>query len=382
MLKIIPMFLLLLTLIACQEPASNGNDDPNDQEPISEEGRLFERGVFGESQFYEYAPAFFEDENGIRHIYYCTNRLEGNITDYIGYRTGEQQPDGSWVYSEPEFVLDSTPDTWDSRHVCDPAVVKGQFGYHGETYQYLMAYLGCVTSNNQENMVGLAVAMEPGGPWIKVEEINPIAEYERNTDPDVMHRFQWGYGQPALLSIDRASRVILAYTFGNGLRTGTIIERWDFSDLLNPVLEEERIMTERGLVNLLGGQDFANNADFIYDPETDRVYMVTEDHPHDSEYPDFITTSLKVVFMHGNGGEPGNVLFNPEGRSWNEIAKINHSVTGFDRNHNSGFLRDPYGWILESGTLPVAYTSSNLSFSLWHNLSQYRLHMHIIEVDE
>ena len=86
----------------------------------------------------------FIDENGNRHVYYCTNRDEGNITDYVGYRTASYTEKGGWDWSEMEIVLGPTQGTWDQRHTCDPSIVKGEFSYKGEQYNYLMAFLGSI----------------------------------------------------------------------------------------------------------------------------------------------------------------------------------------------------------------------------------------------
>lgn len=80
-------------------------------------------------------------------------------------------------------------------------MIKGEFTYQEEKYSYLMAYLGCVTSDNTKNEVGLAVAKAPEGPFIKIES-NPICHYELNDNKG----FQWGYGQPSMVSMDKKER--------------------------------------------------------------------------------------------------------------------------------------------------------------------------------
>lgn len=64
-----------------------------------------------------------------------------------------------------------------------------------------MAYLGCVTSDNTSNEVGLAVSKTPAGPWIKLGS-NPFCDYELNGNAG----FQWGYGQPSLVSVDKKDK--------------------------------------------------------------------------------------------------------------------------------------------------------------------------------
>ena len=133
--------------------------------------------------FYNYCPTIFE-EDGVRHIYYCANKKHGNVTDYVAYRKGVKDETGRFIYSDIQYVLEPTENSWDSRHVCDPSVVKGEFTYNQENYNYLMAYLGCVTSDNTSNEVGLAVSKSPEGPWIKVGD-GPFCDYELNDNSNI-----------------------------------------------------------------------------------------------------------------------------------------------------------------------------------------------------
>lgn len=263
--------------------------------------------------FYNYCPTIFE-EDGVRHIYYCANKKHGNVTDYVAYRKGVKDETGRFIYSDIQYVLEPTENSWDSRHVCDPSVVKGEFTYNQENYNYLMAYLGCVTSDNTSNEVGLAVSKSPEGPWIKVGD-GPFCDYELNDNSG----FQWGYGQPSLVSVDRKSEILLFYTVGDGKSTYEVVERWNLKDLNNPQMVSDgskRVIT-RGLKNLNGLQDYISNADYAYDPTSGRIYMIKDDHPspdganvsssatiyyleEDFENPDFIQDihcSMSLVIL-------------------------------------------------------------------------------------
>ncbi len=114
--------------------------------------------------YYNYCPSVMELEDGSRYTYYCTNGTSGNITDYIAVRKGTPNGDGSYAWGAEKTVLAPTAGTWDSRHVCDPSVIAGEFSYNGTEYSYLMAYLGCDTDFNN-NEIGLAVANSPEGPF-------------------------------------------------------------------------------------------------------------------------------------------------------------------------------------------------------------------------
>ena len=54
---------------------------------VGEVKMLFDDGTIGETQRYNYCPSYFI-ENNVAHVFYCTNKDEGNVTDYVGYRRG------------------------------------------------------------------------------------------------------------------------------------------------------------------------------------------------------------------------------------------------------------------------------------------------------
>ena len=151
----------------------NKVDNPNNIVPTKKEDfipevgevkLLFEHGTIGESKYYDYCPSIFI-ENNESHVYYCTNKDEGNVTDYVGYKNGKIINDKVVYPSEMNYALThGEHGSWDSRHACDPSVIKGEFKFHNETYNYLMAYLGCVPSDCTLNETGIAVSKSPSGP--------------------------------------------------------------------------------------------------------------------------------------------------------------------------------------------------------------------------
>lgn len=340
---------------------------------------------------YNYCPAAFE-ENGIRHIYYCTNTKARDVTDSIGYRTAEFI-DGAWRYSGETIVLEHTKYWvgWDTVHVCDPDVIKGIFAYKGETYFYLMAYLGCTTTNNQNNEIGLAVAREPGGPFIKVDEINPIVSFVRDTStPQRNALFQWGVGQAALISIDKAGQVLLLYTNGRVDGTYLMCERWDFSNLDQPrhLGDDWRSqVTNAGLLGRDRGYSSLSNADAVYDAASGSVYLVADGWPcyiegvDEPGEPTFINSTVRVLrYTPAVTPEELSTLTFARG-AWEQVALITSADTGFPRNHNPGLVHDPYGWALSPDTLDVLYSVSEVmqpSNSLW----TYRIHRITVDLSQ
>lgn len=327
----------------------------------SDSGQMFFEDEF--ARIYNYCSSIFYEDDSTAYAYYCSNKDDGNITDYIAFRKGVKI-NGEWYWSEKQLVLSPTENTWDSRHTCDPAVIKGEFLYNGENYNYLMTYLGCVTSNNMRNEVGLAVAKQPQGPWIKCDSINPIAKFpeEYNT---------WGYGQPSLVNIDKKGKVLLFYTAGLPTKTCSMVERWDFSNLSQPKLEARGEVPVKGwMYNDGSGTGFISNADFAYDSYSGNFYMIADSRPFTSpNQPSFVAEKSTVAYISGNLKDTTvGAVFGKTDAKWTKVFDIDYEKSGYHRNHNCCIMRDAYGWFDSSNGIEIAYTMSELDYpdlSLW-----------------
>jgi|GEM_PF-284092 len=353
----------------------------------TESGQVnFNDQLFGDDineNFYNYCPSIMIEGNDTMHIWYCSNEISGNVTDFIAYRKGKLTADGKWTFTEKKLVLSAGRDgEWDSRHACDPTVVKGKFEYNGENYNYLMAYLGCLTSNGAINEVGVAVAKKPEGPWVKYGG-NPIANFRTSIE---FNSSSWGYGQPSLVSVDRQGKVILFYTKGITSGTFTYAEMWDLSNLNAPVKMKEGKLADGGEIEVL------NNADFAYDPVSGNFYCIKEDHIAGGWYPDdggvnWIggSVSLFCAGMKSTDEYVGDSLFAQA--PWTKVTTVGKALTGFARNHNAGLVTDEYGWLMYGDRIPVVYTMSMLKTDFpdweaggqWPALHTYRLHGIVLE---
>lgn len=312
------------------------------------------------SGIYNYCPSVMQTEDGKRYVYYCTNKNSYNVTDYIGCREGIKQPDGSYVYGEETLVLSPTANTWDARHTCDPSVIGGKFTLGGETYTYLMAYLGCTSSDNQDNEIGFAVAKSPTGPFVKIAD-TPTVAYTHTGDA-----WQWGVGQASLVSADKAGQVYVFYTEGTATRTHEFADLWDFSDASAPIRLSHTDLKTTGLKNLNGNGEYIANADFAYDPTSNSFYMATDAHPYPSDTPDYIAGSFRVAYFDGKD------LTAPR---WKELEVIGAAETNRARNHNVGLVRDLYGHLPLGHALTVIYTgNTDGANALW----DYRLYEYTI----
>ncbi len=379
----------LLASITLLAVGCGGNNAPIDQEPqefipkVGEVRKLFDHGTAGESRFYNYCPSVFI-ENNKQYVYYCTNKDEGNVTDYIGYREGTISDD-KINYTDVQYTLEhGSLGNWDSRHACDPSVIKGKFQFHGENYSYLMAYLGCITSDCTLNDTGIAVSKTPNGPWVKCDfktdgttKINPVVSCEELGITGNL----WGTGQPSLVSVDGEGRVLLFTTIGAASGTYTNLREYDFSNIDEYVKIRERTkITTVGIRAGRTGADIINNADFAYDVESRRILMVKGRQPFgsDNKSPGIVADTLDVYYIDDTEGtNVGDVLFagNNTDKQWKLIASIGQNETGFLRNHNAGLITDEYGHYIDNGRIGVAFTRSDEGQSSnWSYLCTYRIY--------
>ncbi len=364
------------------------------KQPVDFQSILFGEDV-SQSKKFNYCPAIITetDDEGreVMHIWYCTNKDDGVIMDHIGYRTGVQQADGKWLFSDEEIVLAPTDGTWDGRHTCDPAVIKGEFKMQGETYHYLMAYLGCTTEDYQKNETGLAVAKDIGGPWVKVDNLNPIVPWYDDGDEATEQgkyeswmgtdRIYWGTGMPSLLSVDGKGEIILLY---QSTYRGTGIRRIDLSDLDNPVVKYTTSLSSSGIQNSTGRGCSIGIPDFAFDKETGRLYVVSvtnEKNPADVTLTRVNSHSM-VAYVDGLADmEAVSAALESGVYSWNMVGYVGPAETGWERNHNPGMVRDSYGCIPDSSQVGVVVATGHNSWNN-ENIFTYRLHGWIFPIQK
>lgn len=298
--------------------------------------------VVEQQQKYSYCPIGIDLGGSVR-TFYCENKDSGVISDHI-YTS---------CNGSKNIVLSPGSD-WDCVHVCDPSVIEGNFSYEGTQYRYLMAYLGCNTTDCQNNQIGLAVSNSLELGWVRVYNA-PFIGF--NYDDNHSDCFQWGVGQPSLVSVDNGGTVAIFYTQGTWNLTSELVEVWDLSNLDNPV------NLGKATVSNSGTGDFISNADYCYDINSGTLYMVSDVHPFSSGVLGNIADSSRVCSTSVNLADVNSMA----NCSWSVIKVIDSSDTGHDKNHNAGFIRDSFGHV--SGTPSVLCTtadelSDNIS-SLW-----------------
>lgn len=302
---------------------------------------------------YNYAPAIIRTDEA-EYAWWCQNPEPYQVTDHIFF--AKRPLGGDW---EPRrsVLAPGQPGEWDSEHVCDPAVVAGEFRYDGDVYRYALFFLGTDQRDNNHNQLGVAFANSLDGPWLKYAG-NPIVTAQTDV---------WGVGQPAVTSIDGKGRLLLFYSVGSRWRTFVARREVDFSDMARPVLGPAEDVVEAGLTTRDGSPAILHNVDVAYDPGRDRFFMVLPRHPFDPELPSFVESELQLASMKAEG------VWQKKG-AWQVIGGVTPADTGYPRNHNAGLVRTEYGALPDPHRLEVVFAAAETG-DRW--LWSYRLH-HVV----
>lgn len=368
--------LAALLMFSCLGACDETEKVPEGYTMETADGRMFEPAS---SRMYNYCSSVIVNDTCDKaDMWYCSNYSNGADGDYIFYRTG-LKVNGTWCWSQPSVALShGEAGAWDSSGVCDPSVIKGEFLYDGENYPYLMAYLGGDEAGNFGCAFGFAVAKEKQGPWVKIEteDLCPVLDvyelYPNVSNMEAAHL--WGTGQPCVMSVDKKGKILLFYTKHHLTgEWGQVVERWDMSDLNNPVQEFSYDIANTGLKRHSGhtASDVITNADFMYDPVRQVMYVGTDVHPFgaaagfdDDSYPDNIPRTARVAFTDMSMEETmlGDTFKALQGGVvWTDLLQIDKEKTGYGRNSNMSFFRDEYGWMPQKDKIEIGYTTSNTS---------------------
>lgn len=308
-------------------------------------GTILEKNLNTEKLFgdmeerYNYCPTVIQLSRTSRYIFYCANKDSGIIRDHIYYRKGIYNK-GKWTWGTKSLALSPSIGGWDSIHVCDPDVVKGEFRYDGHTYNWAMFYTGCDTLDNTHNQIGIAFSDSLDGPWIKWSG-NPLISYPRDK--------WWGVGQPSVVSLDEKGQILLFYTRGDGNGTRMVWRKIDLSNMSSLSISEETTLLRSGLSEADGSIAILHNGALAYDREKDKLYLVRDKYYFDGKSPDFISSELEVAVTEKQN------IFNFSG-PWKVLFNITPSVSGKPRNHNACIVKDSFGYVPNKGYIEVAYT--------------------------
>jgi hypothetical protein len=283
----------------------------------------------GGAGHYNYAPSFIQDDYGIIYGFLCQNRDPFKIVDYIYLYKGIPTPNGiKWQPGTEVLAPSDAP--WDNCHVCDPDVREFHCVWHGETYNYIMTYLGVDQWDCNHNQIGLAVAKAIEGPWIKIPK--PLIPYEDRT--------KWGVGQSTTIVKDSTTVQIFYHsTTDNGPYCMREVKLDDLDNI--------KLGPELPVPNLRSNSFPAFSKRYMYVVEEKRDYT-------DATIPTWVGNICSLSFAPISA----NIL--SKNNIWTEIGRVDPSLSHFPRNHNPGILTDTRGYIPDDNQLITFFTVSVL----------------------
>lgn len=321
MIKYWVLFFILPFLWGCQsgETKAPGMLSPQVQ---------YELG--GGAGYYNYAPSVIEDQYKIRYAFVCQNRDPFKIIDYVYLFKGIPTETG-YVWQPGTRIVDPSETGWDHIHICDPDVREFTTHYNGETYSWIMTYLG-VDQWFNHNQIGLAISKSIEGPWLKFDG-NPLVSYEDTT--------KWGVGQSTSIVLDSTTiRLFYHSTLVKG--KNFVYRDIKLNDLDNIVLGEEKYIP-----------GMSSNS---YPAFSENYMFIVSEEWRKEDYQEGIPTwvgnysTLRVLPIDQDLSSPVD--------EWTEIGHVGPGQSGFPRNHNPGILTDSKGYMLNEKELIIYFTTA------------------------
>ena len=288
--------------------------------------------VVGRYGRYDYSPSVIQSGD-VQQFWWCGQAHNpvntSQDTDTILYESINTSTN---VSSNPVVVLAETPGAWDSAYTCNPKVVRGSFVNplgNGQTYSYVMYYVGTALAQGTENSIGAAFSLD-GIHWIKYPQ--PVI---RSTSANV-----YGVGQLAVYNSDQQGGIWLFYE--DDTPTSVHIKATSTDGIHFAV---QGTLTTNGLD--------PNNpqptwGDMAYDSSNKVWYAVFNLPFRDPVTTGFVnatTTPDNIEY-----GQYGVQLYRIADGSllsgvtpWQLLKTVDTNSTGYECNFIAGFLRDEYG---------------------------------------
>lgn len=276
---------------------------------------------------YIYAPSVIEDENEIRYAFVCQNRDSFKVVDYVYLYKGIPSAEG-YVWQPATIVLEPSTEGWDSCHICDPDVRQFRTTYKGKQYNWIMTYLGVDQWDNNHNQIGLAIAENIEGPYLRFDR-NPLISYHDTST--------WGVGQSTSVVLD-PNTIRLFYT---KYETGFLYRDIKLSNLDNIEIGEEVVIPGMPWNNYV-----AYSPDYIYAAGERRSA------DYDNQIPNWVGDICELKRI------PRTQTLSSHDSLWTMVGKISPIESGFARNHNPGILTDVKGYLPDDDEVIMYFTSA------------------------
>jgi len=342
----------------------------------------------GAGQFYSYAPSTVQTGPTTRDVFYCGNSPEGDVRDHIMLSVG-RLVNHQWRYSPPTIVFGPedgpAQGNYFAVHTCEPEVIGGHFHFGGTPYKWAMFFTAEAVATNSTNVIGLAFADNPAGPWTPdpVPFVQTSDDFGANGYPNncpVAKTGQTFYclGEPAATTLG-GGKVLLTYMGNSGSpgndtdpAEGLVLREVNLSDVpasgacANCFLPLPNGSTVEA-VTQAGLHRWPHDASVAYDPITRRVVMSFDDGPYSTSPNGAPVTPVVTEATIGVNG-----LVQGTG-TWTVQGSFGECLSGYTLNHNSGIVRNSIGDLPSSGHLEVLYAMANDNLGSEWGVWDYRL---------
>lgn len=301
--------------------------------------------------FYMRDADVIEEDDQSRYLVYLTNLESGEEDHVIAVRKGVHYPNGH-VYGEQSVAVAPSSTGWD-QYLGSASIVKGEFSYNSQNYQYLMAYQATQKSNNTSNSIGFAVANDPLGTWTKIGS-QPVINY----DAAVYGESYAGFYAPSLVNLNQESIIRIFYTWADAFGHFTYFMDFDASDLSQLDFSGFAMVPNKG--NLSSGDDatMMPNGDFVYDAEANRFYMIKDYSPSPSQQPR-VATRIELAYI--NEAE----LYTVESQvGWVSLRLYDMFDTPdamYERLYSGAIVTDAFGHLIDAAKIEIVYNISDLA---------------------
>lgn len=300
------------------------------------------------------------DDGETRILLYSTNGESAEDYNVIATRTATMVEGKGWLYGEQAVAIEGGEGAWDE-YIGSASIVKGAFEYGDVNYAYLMAYCATNKANDTQYEIGLAVATEIGGTWVKVGD-RAIIEYN-----EVVYGASGvGCYAPSLVNLDKQSAVRIYYTYADIYGHFAQFIDINASDL--DVLYTDAAKTDVNLISGtnhmptnggLHGGDIAlmfPNADFAH--ANGSVYMVKDYSPAAATTPAYAER-----FELGYIAEQ-ELYTITDGKGWTSLRLYDmfDSPEGmYERLYSACVVSDAYGHIASTENIEIIYNVCELA---------------------
>ena len=293
-----------------------------------------------EGYYYEDASVLVEENRII--VSYTTNKTKDAQDSVIAVRTGEKTADGWAFTTDAVIAIEASVDGWDKFNIGSSDIISGEFVYGETEYKYMLAYHANNIESRKRLQVGLAVSNDLTT-WVKVGE-TPFISY----DYEIYGDFD-GVCNPSLVNVNGKANILLFYSYASERITETRFIEAKLDNLNAPVVSGCISVPHQGLP--LDGLEWATviNADFGYDSESGKIYIVKDGMV-------FAAQNAKKATLVQLAEIPMTDLYK-QTAVWTNIASVYAiEVGGYTRLHSAALVTDGNGGLVDG--VSIVFTSS------------------------